>query len=154
MFFFFLSFLIRLRTDRKQRSKKTHHAAFLVDFPDRISDVMHSLVSSTSVDRIVVGEISLDLSLRSSTRLYIALDHSPLKLDHFERNCVLTTPYRFGQTLAMHYVSCALFKAGWVVGSLELLGNLSRDPFNRWITEIIDDFSVGKQDRRLPWRGQ
>lgn len=34
----------------------------------------------------------------------------------------MTTAYRLGQTLAMHYVSSALFKAGWVVGSLELLG--------------------------------
>jgi len=48
-----------------------------------------------------------------------------MKLNVFERSCVMTTAYRLGQTLAMHYVSSALFKAGWVVGSLELLGKTS-----------------------------
>lgn len=87
----------------------------------------------------------MDLSLRSSVKLYIALDHSPLRLDAFERSLVLTTPYRLGQTLAMHYVSSALFKAGWVVGSMEYLG--SPTALVRTVTLGLKDFV------RLPYQG-
>lgn len=60
------------------------------------------------------------------------------------RSCVETTPYRLGQTLAMHYVSSALFKAGWVVGSLELLGSP---------TALARTVSLGLKDFvRLPYQ--
>lgn len=57
--------------------------------------------------------------------MYIALDHSPLDFVAFERRHVNTLPTRFGYHLGMHYVSGAIFGAGWVVGSLEILGSPS-----------------------------
>ena len=63
------------------------------------------------------------VSARASPRLYIALEQSPIRLPGFERRFVLTTPYRLGHALAMHYLAGALLAAGWLVGSLELLGN-------------------------------
>jgi len=57
------------------------HPADGVAFPDHVSDILSSVAASMSLDRIVVHEMSLDLSLRSSTKLYIALDHSPLKVN-------------------------------------------------------------------------
>ena len=115
----------------------------MVDFP--VSEALATLSTLVNLERITVGAISLDLSLRSSVKLYIALDHSPLRLDCFDRTSVLTTPYRLGQTLAMHYVSSALFKAGWVVGSLELLG--SPTALARTVTLGLKDFV------RLPFQG-
>lgn len=56
--------------------------------------------------------------------MYIALDHSPLDFAPFERRDIHTLPMRFGYHLGMHYVSGAIFGAGWVVGSLEILGRL------------------------------
>lgn len=54
--------------------------------------------------------------------MYIAIDHSPLDFAPFERWDVYTIPMRFGYNIGMHYVSGAIFGAGWVVGSLEILG--------------------------------
>lgn len=58
-------------------------------------------------------------------RMYIALDHSPLQFAQFESRNVYTTTMRFGYNIGMHYVSDAIFGAGWVVGSLEILGSPS-----------------------------
>lgn len=57
--------------------------------------------------------------------MYIALDHSPLQFAQFESRNVYTTTMRFGYNIGMHYVSDAIFGAGWVVGSLEILGSPS-----------------------------
>lgn len=54
-------------------------------FPERAAELAASLSASISLDRLIIDEVSLDLSLRSSTGLYIALDHSPLKLNLFDR---------------------------------------------------------------------
>lgn len=93
------------RSSRRRRSSPVHRdpPGELVSFPARISDLLSSGLSpAVNLERITVRAMSLDLSLRSSIKLYIALDHSPLRLDSFERNWVATTPYRLGQTLAMH----------------------------------------------------
>lgn len=54
--------------------------------------------------------------------MYIALDHSPLHFTQFEEINVYSTNMRLGYNIGMHYVSGAIFGAGWVVGSLEILG--------------------------------
>lgn len=70
--------------------------------------------------------------------MYIALDHSPLDFDAFERTNIYSLPARFGYHLGMHYVSGALFGAGWVVGSLEILGSPSG--LARSVTTGLRDF--------------
>ncbi|XP_047349792.1 vacuolar protein sorting-associated protein 13B isoform X2 [Vespa velutina] len=70
-----------------------------------------------------IDPVSILLSVHTSVRLYVALDHSPLYFSTFERKNILTTPYRLGNALTMHYLSGAIFGAGWVVGSLEILGS-------------------------------
>lgn len=71
-------------------------------------------------------------------RMYIALDHSPLDFDAFERTNIYSLPARFGYHIGMHYVSGALFGAGWVVGSLEILGSPSG--LARSVTTGLRDF--------------
>ncbi|KAG8198573.1 hypothetical protein JTE90_026471 [Oedothorax gibbosus] len=41
----------------------------------------------------------------------------------FERENILTSHYEIGRMLVIHYFTGALFRAGWVVGSLDILGN-------------------------------
>ncbi|XP_069969328.1 intermembrane lipid transfer protein VPS13B isoform X2 [Bactrocera oleae] len=72
-----------------------------------------------------IEALSVLLSVHTSIRLYIALDHSPLSFSTYNRQHILTIPLRFGQSLSMHYLSGAIFGAGWVVGSLEILGSPS-----------------------------
>lgn len=85
-----------------------------------------------------IQPLSLLLSIHTSVRLYIALDHSPLQFSTFERRTLITTPYQLGHTLTMHYLSGAIFGAGWMVGSLELLG--SPGGFARTLGTGLRDF--------------
>jgi vacuolar protein sorting-associated protein 13B len=94
---------------------------------------------------LTVQPLSLLLSVHTSVKLYIALDHSPLQFSVFERRNLITTPYRLGHALTMHYLSGAMFGAGWVVGSLELLG--SPGGFARTLGSGLRDFVS------LPYRG-
>jgi vacuolar protein sorting-associated protein 13B len=57
--------------------------------------------------------------------MYIALDHSPLDFSAYEKLNVYTLPMKLGHSMGMHYLSSAIFGAGWVVGSLEILGSPS-----------------------------
>lgn len=67
--------------------------------------------------------------------MYIALDHSPLQFAQFEHKDIYTTTMKLGYNIGMHYVSDAIFGAGWVVGSLEILGRL---------VQITDSFEIQK----------
>ncbi|GLH10327.1 Vacuolar protein sorting-associated protein 13 [Gryllus bimaculatus] len=71
---------------------------------------------------LAIEPLSVLLSMHTSVKLYIALEEAPLQFNTFERKQLITTPYRLGHALTMHYLSGALFGLGWVVGSLELLG--------------------------------
>ncbi|XP_012288372.1 vacuolar protein sorting-associated protein 13B [Orussus abietinus] len=82
-----------------------------------------TLSSPLRLHSLVIEPVSILLSVHTFVRLYVALDHSPLYFGSFERTHLLTTPYRLGNALIMHYLSGAIFGAGWVVGSLEILGS-------------------------------
>ncbi|XP_055922999.1 intermembrane lipid transfer protein VPS13B [Eupeodes corollae] len=84
-----------------------------------------------------IESMNVLLSVHTCVRLYIALDHSPLQFSSYERQDILTLPLRFGHTIGMHYLSGALFGAGWVVGSLEMLGSPSG---------LARSFSMGLKD--------
>ncbi|KAG7190764.1 hypothetical protein KM043_006836 [Ampulex compressa] len=91
--------------------------------PDYIMIDSKILSSPLRLQNFVIEPVSILLSVHTSVRLYVALDHSPLYFGTFERKNLLTTPYRLGNALTMHYLSGAIFGAGWVVGSLEILGS-------------------------------
>nr|CAI5821779.1 unnamed protein product [Callosobruchus analis] len=91
--------------------------------PEVLSLQCAMLAKPLTVRNVLIAPISLLLSVHSSIKLYIALDQSPLQFSKFERRRLLTTPYRLGHALTMHYLSGAIFGAGWVVSSLELLGS-------------------------------
>ncbi|XP_072931388.1 intermembrane lipid transfer protein VPS13B isoform X3 [Epargyreus clarus] len=74
------------------------------------------------LNHIHVHPLDLTLTLHTSLRVYIALDKSPLRLSAFRLDNVITTPDRLTHELTVHYLSGAIFGAGWVVGGLELLG--------------------------------
>lgn len=69
-----------------------------------------------------ISDIHLLVSVHTSTRFYIALDHSPLHLSAFKRLCLETTAYRMGHALTLHYFLGAIYGTGWAISSLELLG--------------------------------
>ncbi|KAL3269016.1 hypothetical protein HHI36_008100 [Cryptolaemus montrouzieri] len=76
-----------------------------------------------TIRHLMIEPITLMLSIHSSMKMYLALDQSPLFFVEFERKRVFTNAYRLGHTLTMHYLSGAIFRAGWMVSSLEILGS-------------------------------
>ncbi|XP_015121632.1 vacuolar protein sorting-associated protein 13B [Diachasma alloeum] len=101
--------------------------------------------SPLRIQSLMIEPISILLSVHTSVRLYVALDHSPLHFGVFERENLFTTPYRLGNALTMHYLSGAIFGAGWVVGSLEILG--SPGSFAQALGSGLKDFIA------LPFQG-
>ncbi|XP_077301620.1 intermembrane lipid transfer protein VPS13B-like [Arctopsyche grandis] len=94
-----------------------------VSIPEYIIWEGSAIAHPIKFKKLLIHPLNILLSLHSSMVLYIALDHSPLQFAKFERINVLTSSYRLGHALTMHYLSEAIFGAGWVVGSLEILGS-------------------------------
>ncbi|XP_012543255.1 vacuolar protein sorting-associated protein 13B isoform X3 [Monomorium pharaonis] len=105
------------------KKTQTIAASNAICIPDYIMIDSKILSKPLRLQDFVIEPLSILLSVHTSMRLYIALDHSPLHFGIFERKNLLTTPYRLGNALTMHYLSGAIFGAGWVVGSLEILGS-------------------------------
>ena len=92
-----------------------------------------------------IQPVSLLLTAHKLFKLYFALNHSPLQFPAFERCNLITTPYQLGHTVTTHYFLAAIFGAGWMLGSLELLG--SPGGFARNLRTGLSDFV------RLPYQG-
>lgn len=91
--------------------------------PKIISEQILSFLSEPlRLERLCIKPLSILLSVHTCIRMYIALDHSPLQFAQFEYRNIYTTTMKLGYNIGMHYVSDAIFGAGWVVGSLEILG--------------------------------
>ncbi|KAK9889546.1 hypothetical protein WA026_006901 [Henosepilachna vigintioctopunctata] len=94
-----------------------------VNVPDIV--IWQTMVQSRplTIRHLVIRPISVMMSIHSSMKVYLALDQSPLSFIEFERKRMYTNAYRLGHTLTMHYLSGAIFRAGWMVSSLEILGS-------------------------------
>ncbi|XP_063236346.1 intermembrane lipid transfer protein VPS13B [Bacillus rossius redtenbacheri] len=124
---------------------ESRRASSTTAIPEEVACDLSQLASPLRMDHFVVRPASLVLSVHTSVKLYIAIDHSPLHFASFEQRRVATTPYRLGHALTTHYVYGAIFGAGWVVGSLELIG--SPGGLARTVGSGLRDFVY------LPYRG-
>lgn len=115
------------------------------ELPAQVTQHARALVSPVKLRRLLIQPVSLLVSIHASLKLYIASDHTPLAFSMFERGPVFTTARQLVHALAMHYAAGALFRAGWVVGSLEILG--SPASLVRSIGNGVADFF------RLPYEG-
>ena len=70
-----------------------------------------------------IEPINVLVSLHASVKAFVGLDQSPLQFGGYHRQFVRTTSFALGQSIARHYISGTLFRAGWVVGSLEMIGS-------------------------------
>ncbi|KAJ8394620.1 hypothetical protein AAFF_G00044230 [Aldrovandia affinis] len=113
--------------------------------PEQLCQSVQALVRPLQLQRLSIQPVSLLVSIHASLKLYIASDHTPLSFSLFERGPLCTTARQLVHALAMHYAAGALFRAGWVVGSLEILG--SPASLVRSIGNGVADFF------RLPYEG-
>lgn len=80
--------------------------------PDYILVDAKILRDPLRLQSFVIEPVSVLLSVHTSVHLYVAFDHSPLYFEVFDRKNLITTPYRLGNALAMHYLSGAIFGVG------------------------------------------
>ncbi|XP_019383541.1 PREDICTED: vacuolar protein sorting-associated protein 13B isoform X4 [Gavialis gangeticus] len=113
--------------------------------PEQVRQHAKALVNPVKLRKLTIQPVNLLVSIHASLKLYIASDHTPLSFSVFERGPIFTTARQLVHALAMHYAAGALFRAGWVVGSLEILG--SPASLVRSIGNGIADFF------RLPYEG-
>ena len=93
------------------------------DNPHKVLDVTQSSIQPFSMGELNITPVTLNVTLHASVKLFLSVDDSPLSLGHFHLSPVFLPTSALVQKLTYHYVTAALFKAGWVLGSLELLGN-------------------------------
>ncbi|GAB0097728.1 hypothetical protein DMENIID0001_133940 [Sergentomyia squamirostris] len=97
----------------------------VIVLPNKIIEQANRLARPLQLQVLKIDMIHMLLSLHTCVHFYIALDHSPLTFSAFEKRNINTQMLRLGYSLGMHYLSGAIFGAGWVVGSLEILGSPS-----------------------------
>lgn len=80
--------------------------------PDEVLDASRDLARPLRLRSLSISELDVLVSIHTSTRFYIALDHSPLQLAAFRRSSLFTTAYRLGQSLTLHYFFGAIYGTG------------------------------------------
>ena len=83
----------------------------------------NNLSQNLCLDRLDIAPMTVLVSVHASIKAYVGLDQSPLQFGGYHRRFLRTTHFALGQSIAKHYISGTLFRAGWVVGSLELIGS-------------------------------
>ena len=135
------SILTTFKTPEIGCSKATYDS----ELPCIVKAASRNLVHSLDLEELLIDPININLSIHASIKMYLGLDQTPLNFGSFERKNLMTTHYCLGQSLARHYISGALFRAGWVVGSLDLIG--SPAGFTRTVGVGVKDFVA------LPYEG-
>lgn len=109
-------------TDKQRRGIQQLSHLAIIPIPRAVELQAQQIAFPIQLQSLTIEPLSMLLSVHMTAPLYVALDCSPLHFTAFQHRYLITTPYRLGHTLTMHYLSGAIFGAGWVVGSLELLG--------------------------------
>ena len=89
----------------------------------KVLDITQSSIQPFLMGELKITPVTLNVTLHASVKLFLSVDDSPLSLGHFHLSPVFLPTSALIQKLTYHYVTAALFNSGWVLGSLELLGN-------------------------------
>ncbi|CAH1247692.1 VPS13B [Branchiostoma lanceolatum] len=133
------SFSIPAASDSTNRPMRTHV------LPREVKEAATSLIGPVSIPELTIEEMTMLVSVHASMKVFISSDHTRLTFKNFSRAPVFTVSRNLVQDLALHYGSGALFRAGWVLGSLDILGSPA---------SLLGSFSSGISDFfRLPYEG-
>ncbi|XP_071482656.1 intermembrane lipid transfer protein VPS13B-like [Diadema antillarum] len=91
--------------------------------PSMVDAAMCALRSPIGLQQLTILPITLTASVHASVKMFISLDQTKLRFQCYETGPIYATHRQLGQALTLHYTSGALFKAGWAIGSLDLIGN-------------------------------
>ena len=97
------------------------------------------------ISHLKIKPIMLYVSARVSVKILLSCDDSPLSFDEYSLNDVFSNWPELLRVLAAHYTAALIMRAGWVVGSIELIGSPST---------LIRSVGTGLQDLvTLPYEG-
>ena len=115
------------------------------DCAETILDTSCSNLFPIAIGHLKIEPLVFNVTIHASVRLFVAVEDTPLNLSQFELSPVFLESAGLVQKLTFHYLTAALLKSGWVLGSLELLGNPAG---------LIRNFSQGLADFfYLPYDG-
>ena len=129
-----------------------NQADFLNDqlsYYNLLADDLDILVDPmTMMQKIKVGKIDALVSLQTSIKIYLATYKMPIFFDELKINglpwAIMSSP-QLVKLFTNHYLTSLLFRAGWLLGSLDLIGTP---------TAFIQQVSNGVYDfLQMPYRG-
>jgi len=107
----YISNLLKLIDSLIPRMTKMSHSLER-RFPAKVSATADMLGCPVCLQRLRIEKIDLMVSIHASLKLYIASDDAPLSLGLFEQTNLCTTAHQLMHVIAMHYATCALYRAG------------------------------------------
>lgn len=90
---------------------------------------------------IFLGKVDALVSLQTSLKIYMATYKMPVTFESFELTglpWIVMSPPQLVKLLTSHYLTSLLFRAGWLVGSLDLIG--SPTAFVQQVSNGVYDF--------------
>ena len=115
-------FVYKLLEMSKRYLPKLKNSKNCGDNADRLASIKPVLYP-IRVCRFRISEIQFLLSIHASVKVFLAADHMPLKLGAFQCQPTQTVGDEFARAVLYHYATQVLVRAGWIVGSFELIGN-------------------------------
>ena len=98
----------------------------ITDLPNSVplSVVLHaeSCRNPFYLERLEIKDMSLQVTVYASIKVHLGLEDTVLNLTRYEASNLWCTGFSLGHIMSRHYLSGALFKAGWVIGSLDVIG--------------------------------
>lgn len=75
------------------------------------------------VKHLEIDPLDLHINARATVRMFLSCDDLPLKFAPYKQSNVFSNWHEMSQATAAHYTAEALWKVGWVMGSLEIFGS-------------------------------
>ena len=75
------------------------------------------------VKHLEIDPLDLHINARATLRMFLSCDDLPLKFAAYNHTNVFSNWHEISQATAAHYAAEAVWKVGWAVGSLEILGS-------------------------------
>ena len=113
--------------------------------PEAVEKELKVLVNPLRFQSIVIHPVTVMLSIRASLALSVSVDRGAVTFSKFVCRDVDTTFHEIVQELTRHFFAEAVYGAGWVIGSVDLLGNPASTI--RSYVKGISDFVV------MPYQG-
>jgi len=106
--------------------------------PPEVIFAVQSVSQMAFMDKFCISPVWLRLTVHATIRAFLGLQESEVCISDLNCRNIWATWYSMGHRLSRHYLSGALFRAGWVVGSLDMIG--SPAGFTRTVTDGVKDF--------------